>query len=147
MTAKAILAIVVGYGAGLWFSVLAWRKQAALERAKGWLTTRGRILEATLYQDPQRNATHFRIRYVFQVGNQIEGNTPRLSGDWFWNSKQQAAFVSRFTPGQEVEVFYDPRDPTRNCLDHTDRSGIWAMWVIALGGTILATLLVWLGRQ
>lgn len=146
MTAKAILAILGGYGAGIWFSILAWRKQATQERAEGWIPTKGRILEATLYKDPQRNATHFRIRYVFQVGEPIEGNTPRLSGDWFWNNKQQTAFVARFIAGQEAEVFYDPRDPTKNCLDRMDRSGIWALWAIALGGTILATLIVLLYR-
>ena len=144
MTPKAILAICVGYGAGIWFSALALRKRAALDRAKSWLNTRGRILESTLYKDPNRNATHFRIRYEFHIGERIEGSSPRITGDWFWNNRHQAAFVSRYTPGQEVDVFYDPRDPKQNCLDRTDRSGIVVMWIIALGGTLLASLLVWL---
>ncbi len=143
MTPKAILAICVGYGAGVWFSALALRKRAAMERAKSWLSARGRILESTVYKDPNRDATHFRIRYEFHVGERIEGSTPRIAGDWFWNKKQQAAFVARYAPGQEVEVFYDPRDPKQNCLDRIDNSGISAMWMIALGGTLLASLLVW----
>ncbi|MGA3283037.1 MAG: DUF3592 domain-containing protein [Verrucomicrobiota bacterium] len=141
---KVILAICVGYGAAVWFSIMALRKRSALDRAKGWLSARGRILESTLYRDPDRKATHFRIRYEFHVGERIEGSTPRISGDWFWNNKQQAAFVSRYMPGQEVEVFYDPRDPKQNCLDRTDSSGIFVMWLIAFGGLLLASLLIWL---
>ena len=144
MTIKAIIAICIGYGAGAWFSFLALKKKALLARAKDWLSARGRILESTLYKDPKRNATHFRVRYEFHVGERIEGSTPRIAGDWFWNNKQQADFVARYVPGEEVEVFYDPRDPKQNCLDRTDTSSISVMWLIALGGTILASLLVWM---
>ncbi|HKS36171.1 MAG TPA: DUF3592 domain-containing protein, partial [Verrucomicrobiae bacterium] len=115
-----------------------------MKRAQRWLSAPGRIVESTLYKDPHQNRTHFRIRYEFSVGEKIEGATPRVSGDWFWSDKQQAAFVSRFVPGQQVEVFYDPRDPKQNCLDRNDNSGIAAMWVIAAGGTLLASLIVWL---
>ena len=126
---------------------MAIKKRALLKRARRWLSTPGRILESTLYKEPGRNATHFRIRYEFSVGERIEGSTPRIAGDWFWNNKQQAAFVARFTPGQQVEVFYDPRDPKQNFLDRTDSSGISAMWLIAAGGTFLASMLVWLHIQ
>ena len=143
-TGKAILAICIGYGAGLWFSLLAIRKRALLARAKEWLITRGRIIESTLYKKPGTRGTHFKVRYEFTVGERIEGSTPRAAGDWFWSDKQQAAFVARYTSGQEVEVYYDPTNPQRNCLDRTDRSGIGPMWMIALGGTVLASLLVWL---
>jgi hypothetical protein len=144
MPVKAILAICIGYGAGIWFFVLGLKKRLLLSRAIGWLPTRGRVLESLVYTDPTRNRTHFRVRYEFFVDERMEGSTPRIAGDWFWNQKQQADFVARYIPGQEVEVFYDPRDPTRNCLDRTDRSGILCMWMIALGGTVLASFLVWL---
>src|SRR2546425_13059615 len=68
MPIKAIIAICIGYGAGVWFSMLAVRKKVLLARAKDWLSARGRILESTLYKDPNRNATHFRVRYEFHVG-------------------------------------------------------------------------------
>jgi hypothetical protein len=143
MTPKAILAICGGYGAGIWFTILALKKRAIFERAKRWLSTQGRILESTIYKDAARNRTHFRVRYEFAVGERIEGSTPRLAGDWFWNNKQQTAFVARYTPGQPVEVFYDFRDPKQNCLDRTDRSGILVMWLIAISGTVLASLILW----
>ena len=145
MPIKAVLAICVGYGAGIWFSASALRRQSALTRAKGWLHVQGRILESVLYKDTGRNAVHFRIRYEFSVGERLEGSTPRIAGDWFWSSKQQADFVARYAPGQGVEVYYDPRDPNQNCLDRTDRTGVVVLWIIALGGTLLASLMVWLG--
>jgi hypothetical protein len=41
-------------------------------------------------------------------------------------------------------VFYDPIAPQVSCLDRTDTSGISVMWILAVGGTVLASLLVWL---
>lgn len=144
MNPKAIVAILFGYGAGIWFSVLAVKKRAALNRAQSWSSVRGRILESTQEKDASGKYTNFRIRYEFELGKRMEGQTPRITGDWFWNNKQQDAFVARYTPGQDVEVYYDPHDPAQNCLDRTDGSSIAVMWILAFGGTILASLLVWM---
>jgi hypothetical protein len=141
---KAFLAMFVGYGAGLWCTVSALRRSRAMAQAQHWPGIRGKVLESVEYQDPARKATHFRIRYEFTVGDRIEGRTPRLSGDWFWSNAAQSEFVGRYVAGEAVEVFYDPRDPHRNCLDRADRSGITALWMIAAAGTLLASLLVWL---
>ncbi|MFT3828491.1 MAG: DUF3592 domain-containing protein [Opitutaceae bacterium] len=141
---KTLFALSVGYGAGLWCTQNALRKTRLLREAQFWLGTSGRILESRIHRDPQRNLTHLQIRYEFEVGERIVGNTPRLCGHWFWTDKQQRAFAARFQPGQTVEVYYDPRDPRRSCLDRADRSGIGALWVIALGGPALASLVLWL---
>jgi hypothetical protein len=138
---KGILAIAVGYGAGIYFSIAAWKKSSLMRAASRWPSVRGRIIESTLFKNAQ-GKTHFRVRYEFVVGERIESDTARLCGDWFWNNEAQAAFVARFSPGQEVEVYFSPRDSRQNCLDRTDRSGITAMWVIAVGGVTLASILV-----
>lgn len=144
-TGKAVIAMIAGFGAGAWYSYLATKKSFVFREAACWPSVRGRILESITYKDPSKgNKTHFRVRYEYVVGERLEGDTPRLCGDWFWNNKQQAAFVARYSPGKEVEVYYDGRDPKRSCLDRTDRSGITAMWVIAVGGFTLACLLLWL---
>src|SRR5829696_5578777 len=132
MQPKGILAIVVGYGAGIYFATSAWRKSSLLRAASRWPSVRGRIIESTLFKNAL-GKTHFRVRYEFVAGERIESDTPRLCGDWFWNNEAQAAFVARYAPGQEVEVYFSPRDSRQNCLDRTDRSGITAMWVIAAG--------------
>ncbi len=144
MAIKEVFAICFGYGVGIWFTMSALKKRALLARARRWLSTRGRILEAALYQTPNRKYTHIRIRYEFYVGGKVEGSTPRLSGGWWWNYKQQVRFVSRYAPGQDVEVFYDPRNPKQNCLDRTDKSGIIIMWILAAGGSLLSSFIVWL---
>ena len=144
MEAKALIAIAFGYGAGAWLAIAASRKASHMKQAQRWIGTRGRILESVICNDPGGKTSSFRIRYEFLVGERIEGNTPRVSGVWFWNNREQAAFVARYVPGDEVEVFYDTRNPRNNCLDRTDRSGITAMWVLAFGGIALASLLVWL---
>jgi hypothetical protein len=141
---KAYLAIAFGYGASAWCTASALRRERLMREAQFWLGTTGKVLESAVYRDPQRNALNFRIRYEFTVGERIEGATPRLCGHWFWTNRRQAEFVGRYRAGQTVEVFYDPRDPRRNCLDRDDRSGITALWIIAAGGTVLASFLVWL---
>ncbi len=140
---KAFLAMAVGFGAGVWGAWSALRRTLAMAEARHWPSVRGKILESVTYQDPGGKATHFRIRYEFTIGDRIEGHTPRLSGEWFWSNDAQAEFVCRYVAGEPVEVFYDPRDPHRNCLDRDDRSGITALWVIAAAGTAIASALVW----
>jgi hypothetical protein len=146
MSPKLVLAILVGYGVGIACSISALRRALALRRARAWRSTQGTVLESTTFVD-EHQRTHFRVRYEFVGIQRMEGSTPRLSGDWFWNNAQQAAFVARYRPGAPVEVFFDPADPRRNCLDRTDASGVTALWVLALGGVALASLLVWLSAE
>lgn len=144
LTAKGIIAMLVGYAAAVVFTINAVRKTRLLWESVGWFSVRGRILESRILPDPSGRGTHFRVRYEFVAGGRVEGGTPRLCGDWFWRSGLQAEFVARYIPGQEVEVYYDPRDPERNCLDRTDWSGVYAMWIIASGAFFLASVLLWL---
>ncbi|HYC71690.1 MAG TPA: DUF3592 domain-containing protein [Opitutaceae bacterium] len=147
MSPKSLLAICVGFGAGGWFAFQAARRTLAFNRALWWPGVRGTILESVEYRDEVRNGRHFRVRYEYTVnGERFIGSTPRLCGDWFWGLKEQTAFVARYAPGQEVEVFHDPANPRISCLDRTDRSGISAMWIIAVGATGLAAMLVWLDQ-
>lgn len=127
-----IAVVAVSLGVAGKFLLLAVRKQREIERAQWWLSARGRILESTIYKDPSSGHDHFRIRYEFSAGEIREGSRPRIAGDWFWTDQLQAAYVARYSVDQEVEVFYDPNDPERNCLDRDDRSGILVMWAIVV---------------
>ena len=55
------------------------------------------------------------------------------------------AFVARFPVDQSVEVFYDPENPGRNCLDREDRGGLLPLWVGAALAVICTALLAWGG--
>jgi hypothetical protein len=140
--AKALFAIAAGYLAFAGCGCSALKRTLQLAKARHWPGVRGRVLESTEYIDPRSGKTHFRVRYEFVVGDRIESATPRLAGDWFVSNKDQTDFVARYRAGQEIEVFYDPRNPTANCLDRTDKSGIKALWILSLGGGLLATVLV-----
>jgi hypothetical protein len=142
---KGYLIIGSAYAVAIGVACKALVRSRSFSRAAWWPAARGRIIESFLYQDAPRKATHFKVRYAFTVdGQRIESDTPRLCGDWFWNNQQQAAFVDRFQPGQEIDVFYDPLNPKANCLDRTDRSGISAMWIIAAAAFLAASALVWI---
>ena len=144
---KEILAITFGYGAGLVCGAKAIQGWLLLARARHWQSTEGIIRESTLYKDPERNnATHFRIVYEFVAGGPILGNTPRLSGNWFFNLKQQQRFVERFKTGEVVTVYHDAAKPQVNCLDRDDKSGVVVYGIMSVGGLLLATALVLLIR-
>jgi hypothetical protein len=140
---KTIFTMVVGYGGGLMFTTMAIQKAAAIKRAKNWLSTRGRVLESTVIEIPERRTSEMRVRYKFDHGETIEGSTPRLSGDVFASKSSQAAFVSRFVEGQDVEVFFNPMNPHENCLDRTDKSGIANMAVLALILFVIGVGITW----
>jgi hypothetical protein len=142
---KEYAIVVAAFGVGVGFAYKAIVQAGSFRRAAWWPSARGRILESVLYQDAARKgATHFRVRYEFTVDRErLEGQTPRLCGDWFWSNPQQAAFVARYQPGREVDVFYDPLNPKINCLDRTDRSGITAMAVLAGAIFALVSVLAW----
>ncbi len=105
--------------------------------AQSWKVAHGVILESVVYRDAARKAEHFRIRYEFTVGERIEGNTPRASGDFFYSDKIQREFVTRYRTGQAVVVYYHPGNPRKNCIDRTDGSG-----VVAKAGMFLITLFI-----
>jgi len=122
-------------------AVTAARRTIALRKAVHWPSVRGKIIKS--YASHGRFSNYCRIRYAFVVGHEITGSTPRLSGKWFWTSIQMDAFVARYPVGQEVEVFYDPENPRRNCLDREDRGGLLPLWFGAALAVICTALLAW----
>ena len=147
MLSENTASILYIWGAGLLFAVvcaaLAVRKTLAFRKAVHWPSVRGTIVQSEAYYSAVKKANTYRIRYVFVAGHEITGSTPRLSGDWFWSEEQMHAFVDRYPVGQEVEVFYDPANPKRNCLDREDRRGIRLLWIGAVFVAIVSSLLAW----
>lgn len=148
----------VGYGLGVGCAVAAARKTVVFRKAVNWPSVWGKIVESETWSD--RNGDHFRIRYEFVTAQEIPGSavqgrghshcfqkvigsTPRLSGSWFWSARRMHEFVGRYPVGQEVEVFYDPKHPKRNCLDRKDRRGIGTLWSCAAFAAIITSLLGW----
>jgi hypothetical protein len=125
------------------------RRWLRFRAARGWTETTGRITESCLYRDPERNdMINFRVNYQFETfsGEVIIGTTPRLCGNWFWSQRAQQEFVDRFTTGDEVNVYYDPAAPHRNCLDRRDGSSFWAQSCTAIIMATIGGLLVWMSE-
>jgi hypothetical protein len=155
---EIIVICAVGFGTAVGCAVTAARRTIALRKAAHWPSVRGKIIESYAYHDKYNG--YFRIRYEFPVAYEITsptsrlprhargsakitGSTPRLSGKWFWTSIQMDAFVARYPVGQEVEVFYDPENPRRNCLDREDRGGLLPLWFGTALAVICTALLAW----
>jgi hypothetical protein len=150
MSLKALIVGALALVAGIGILVDVARRWWRFRSASYWASGRGRILESYLYRDTfQWRTMHFRVRYEFAPddGKLLVGETPRLCGDWFWSDRAQAQFVGRYATDQEVEVFYDPADPTRNCLDRDDTSSFAAQTCLAVivltAGFILLLLSGW----
>lgn len=127
---EVLFALFGGYFVFLATGVGALWLSARLRRARHWPSTRGRVLESFEYKDHQ-GRTHYTVKYEFTVSERIVSETPRACGDWFLTGAHQTAFVARFVPGHEVEVYYDPLDPRQNCLDHQDATGIKALSIFS----------------
>jgi len=142
---KGLFATVALIGAGAYSGIQGVRRWFLAKEAKDWMYTDAIIRESFTYKDPARkNRTHFRVKYEFVAGKAITGLTPRISGDWFLNNSQQQSFVDRYKEGDIVPVYYSRHDPTKNCLDKEDRSGIYIQLVLSAASFGGAALLYWL---
>ena len=90
MTPKAWLAVLFGYGAGVWFSFLALKKRALLARAAAWLNTTGRVLESTEYKEPRQKEPTSGSVTSFMSGNGSRVRRPGSPANGFGtiNSKR-----------------------------------------------------------
>jgi hypothetical protein len=153
--------LLLGYAAGpaVWCAVTAARKTIAFRKAVHWPSVPGRIITSQACRGT-KGGSYIHIRYEFLAPHEITsptsrlpghahcfsnitGSTPRLSGRSFWTFKQAQEFVDRYPVGQEVEVFYDPTNPKRNCIDREDRRGIRLLWIGAAIATLCTAVLAW----
>ncbi len=132
-----------GFGTAVGCAAAAARKTITFRKALDWPSVPGTIVESWTRYQARGGGGSFRIRYTFMVGHEITGSSPRLSGSWFWTTTQMEKFVARYPVGREVEVFYDPENPRRNCIDRKDRRGIQLLWVGAAVAIICTALLAW----
>jgi hypothetical protein len=135
---KLMACLVVAVCIPLWMFFLFLRNVWTYWSAQGWAVAHGVILESVVFVHEARKAEHFRIRYEFTVLERIEGNTPRASGDFFYSDEAQRDFVNRYRSGQAVAVYYDPRNPKKNCIDRTDKSGVVAKGLMFLMTVVMS---------
>jgi Protein of unknown function (DUF3592) len=144
MSAQPILGFFIVCGGFLWCGMKAVQVWIRLNRAACWVTVPGVILESRLTWDSLRKVTNYRVRYSFVAGERMESTTARLCGHDFVRSSKQSEFVARYRVGQPVDVYHDPQNPALNCLDRTDRTGLYVYAFVSLFCLFLAWFFVWL---
>lgn len=97
-------------------------------RTRRWPTAPGKVVSAEELQHQRAlpeeagggSRTHYeaRIHYEYSVGRIHIGSTVVRLGPTETSSEQQAqATLSRYLPGQTVQVAYNPSDPTESVLE------------------------------
>jgi hypothetical protein len=94
--------------------------------ARRWQSGRGVVSSSELGFRDEDNVLRIRYEYVVErfPDQTFQGTTPRACGGAFRSEEDRRALVARFPAGSPVDVFYDPRNPRRSCLDRSDMSAI-----------------------
>lgn len=139
---------MIGFGAFLllmaWLILRHYRSSnVLLEASKRWATTRGEIVSAEVKRKPGSKPTwEGRITYRFDANG--EAHTSRavmIGGEVYASQTFAEKRVAKYPAGSSVDVYYDPADPSRCCLER-QREGAWlellgAAFGLVAGGALL----------
>ena len=144
MGLKITIALLIGLAVAVAGVFVGVQRLLLARRASRWAIARGQVLEATLVRADDGDGHVLDVRYEFEVrGHRIEGNTPRLVGDFFLSDKSRADYLKRFRKGANVRVYHDPDNPGESCLD---RSAGGAIVILASALVLVPTTLLLLWR-
>lgn len=137
------IGVLVGL-AGIGIAVAAYCEGLAGEASAGWPRAPGFVESASVVEIPTRvTSYHAEIRYRFTVqGRSYTGD--RLSYNFKPSDKDGCArVVGRYPPGCQVQVSYDPADPSSNVLEPGTADGThlkMALLCMVIPGLGLATI-------
>lgn len=137
--ARTVIAIGA-LGSGCWALGLAARDGLRSRAASRWTRVRGRIVSA----ESARRSTGMhgghgvyregRIAYEYEWrGRTFAGRRIHAGGDVWIGSGSAEEILRRFPVGSEADVYVDPADPARSCLDPGG-----AAWILNAAGGALA---------
>jgi hypothetical protein len=125
---------------GSWFLFGATSELMSTYDSREWTPTRGRILESKMTPcDDHTKVPSCKpiIAYRYAVQGQLyTGDSLPRSYNNSMRSAETRRQLSYYLKGQEVEVFYDPQNPTSSCLE----PGIVRWWVY--GSLIIGTVAI-----
>ena len=140
------IAILLGL-VSLLLAARAWRGWKQVSAARIWLQTPGRVVESGIHEtavrvrrqtsaSSTRRATRYapRIVYAYTVhGTGYQGERLRFGPVTLSSEAGDAErAASRYPPGSEVTVYYDPVNPAESALDLRPGWGIWLEGLLAL---------------
>ena len=112
-----------------------WRDLARGLMARGWPTVRGEVTHCHSVIEPAgRGDWAYRplVVYEYRVGGHLyEGRRVFFGYDTFYTARGLRKHLAGYSRGQQVDVRYDPRDPSRCVLE----PGVnMRTWLVTFGG-------------
>jgi len=117
---SSYLLLLIAFGAGVPVTVYGVMLILDAWASEGWPTTSGRVIESRVTETRSRNSgTDYRAEITFEY--EVDGAAHR-SDRWTFNnpkfnsSSEARAVASRYPVDAEVEVYFDPDDPSTAVL-------------------------------
>ncbi|MBK1834783.1 DUF3592 domain-containing protein [Roseibacillus ishigakijimensis] len=130
---RAFFSLFLVIGAGMLFFGVKGVIRAT--ESVDWLSTNGEIIHSEIEVDSDSEGTSYGadIRYRYQVKDlELEGDRVTF-GDYSSSSRERANTIVRRHPvGAQVEVFFDPAEPSQAVLERGVRGGSWIVPGIGL---------------
>ena len=145
-----VLALGLFFG-GLGIAAIggAVRRRRMARASRGWRSTSGRVLEATVEKSPGgRHGPHYEplVRYQYEVGGQRYVGTRISFGDISGRVESQQT-VKRYPRDTAVTVLYDPANPEAATLE-ASYPGSNQLWHVFMGCALILApggLCSWIG--
>ena len=125
----SITCLVVGMGSFVSSRVLI----ARVARSRSWLIASGATTRSEVVRERTRNNTIYRavIEYSYSVnGRDYHSSKLSIGGDLNTSMSSRAERrCAKYPIGAEIQVFYDPEDPSSCCLERRADTGPLLTWI------------------
>lgn len=126
---------------GVFFVAIGLWARRLNERAAGWPSAIGEIVESTLDRTTLEPGWSARVRYRYAVQGRVHESRQISFKVRSATAPEERKLVERYPVGLKVQVFYDPDDPDVAVIDAGSSSGWW--WFVGFGTLCLAAA-VWI---
>ena len=123
---------------GLWCVVLGTSKAIEGLKARSWPRAQGRIITSGIHSLQTRQKIRiarlcFDVDYLYLVGKEVyEGNRVNVGWRCFGSEEHVKELARKYPSGKEVEVYYDPRNPSRSLLEPGLDWSVFLLWGVGL---------------
>ena len=127
---------------GLALFLVGLRQVRKSRDARDWPRSAGTIISAAIRStqsaDPESASLYLALEYRFQVaGQNFMGQKICPVEQLYTSTKQAQAALATYPAGSQVEVFYDPQNPS-NCILKRGNPYGWALLIIGIAAILLS---------
>ncbi len=123
---------------GLWCLALGTSKAIEGLRAQSWPKAQGRIISSRIHSLETQQKIRiarlcFDVDYLYLVGDEVyEGTRVNVGWRCFGSEKRIKDLARKYPSGKEVEVFYNPNNPSVSLLEAGLDWSIFLLWGVGL---------------